>query len=463
MSIGVIPPPIRVLRTDLKTEAFARLAAVAIAVLAGTATGLEFIRPLYIIDPRDRAAIETVIALLAILAAGLLVANIRGSRRLSDLLLLCALAAVSLTDIAYCAVPALTGGAGPEPGGAARLFCDAIVSLAFAAAAFAPRKVVAARRRPLIWAAIAAGTGMVALAELLERATGAQWEANHPVALAVDAAATAVLLLSALAFVRRRKHETRVGLLAGSCFLLAAARLQYLAMPAVATNWITPREGLRLVAYALLVASAYSQYAKTRHDQAMAAISSVRERIARDLHDGLAQDLACIATQGQRLGTELQPEHPLMVAARRALATSRGVIADLAASTAPSTEAALRLVADELSHRYGLQVEVQTEMDTALAGNNDLNLQQREHVVRIAREAIVNAALHGEASRVDLVLLKKGSDLLMRVSDDGRGVREGQASGLGSRMMRARATCLNGQLTRHPRAGGGTELELVVR
>ena len=50
-----------------------------------------------------------------------------------------------------------------------------------------------------------------------------------------------------------------------------------------------------------------------------------------------------------------------MIAARNALATSRGVIADLSASTAPTTEAALRIIADELRHRYGLQIEVRIE------------------------------------------------------------------------------------------------------
>lgn len=462
MSIGVIAPPVRLLRTNLRTGALARLVAVVTAMLAGTTIGLEFVSPVHIIDPTGRAAIETALTVLAVVTAGLLAANFRVSRRLPDLLLLCALAAVSLADFAYCAVPALTGGAGPEPGGAARLACDVIVSLAFAAAAFAPLKLLSSPRHRLIGVAVATGASIVMLAELLERATGSRWEANHLVGLAVNMAAAGVLLLSALAFVSRSKREGRFGLLAGASFLLAAARLQYLVMPVVGTNWITPREGLRIVAYALVLASAYWQHAKARHDQAMAAISSERERIARDLHDGLAQDLACIAAQGQRLGYELQPEHPLMVAARRALATSRGIIADLAASTAPSTEAALRLVADELEHRYGLQVEIQADTETARAANDDLDFQQRDHVVRIAREAIVNAALHGGARHVDVLLLQRGRDLLIRVSDDGCGTGEAQTSGLGSRMMRARAACLNSQLTTHPRPGGGTELELVV-
>ena len=232
-------------------------------------------------------------------------------------------------------------------------------------------------RRRLIGVAALAGAATVIVAELLEEATGSRWSASlqeigirgavaHRVKLAVNGVAAIVLLVSGLAFLRRaQRGAARCALLAGASFLLAGARLQYLAIPAVATNWITPREGLRLAAYAMLLASAYWEYARAHGAEAVAAISSERERIARELHDGLAQDLACIAAQSQRLGVELQREHPLMVAARNALATSRGVIADLSASTAPTTEAALRLIADDLHHRHGLEIEVRVEMTRA--------------------------------------------------------------------------------------------------
>ena len=55
-----------------------------------------------------------------------------------------------------------------------------------------------------------------------------------------------------------------------------------------------------------------------------ASIRSERERVARDLHDGLAQDLACITTQAQRLDCDLGPHHPLMLATRDALGELRG-------------------------------------------------------------------------------------------------------------------------------------------
>jgi len=465
--------PVRVPRTGLKADWFVR-AAIATGGVSAIVVGLELVKPIHVASPAGRAALETLIALSAIFTVRLLVANFQDTGRLPDLMLLCALVAVSATDFAYCAVPALANGASAEPGGGARLCCSLIVSVAFAAAAFAPSKVIRHPRPGAIGGAILAGASIVFLSQFIEQATGSHWNAalqdvgiqgaiQHPVALTVELVAAAVLVASALAFLRRgRRGEPRCRLLAGAAFLLAAARLQYLALPSVATDWITPREGLRVAAYALLLGSAYWEHALRRRARAFAAIKSERERIARDLHDGLAQDLACIAAQGQRLGAELEPEHPLMIAARHALATSRGVIADLSASAAPTTEAALRMIGDELRHRYGLQISVRIETSGALSADSDIDPVDREQVVRIAREAIVNAALHGGARHVDVVLLEKGRDLLMTITDDGCGITDASASGMGLRTMRARATALGGRLTARPGAGGGTELQLVA-
>jgi signal transduction histidine kinase len=473
MSIAVNVSPVRNfragLRTGLRQDWLVRLA-VATGGLAAIVIGLELVKPIHVASPSGRAALETLIALSAICTARLLVANLQDSRRLPDLMLLCALAAVALTDLAYCAVPALAAGVRPESGGGARLCCSLIVSAAFAAAALAPSKVIRNPGPRAIGGAILVGASILTLSQLIEQATGSHWNATlqdvgiqgaiaHPVALATQLVAGALLVVSALAFLRRaRRGESRYGLLAAAAFLLAAARLQYLAQPAVATDWITPREGLRIAAYALLLASAYWEYVLRRRARTLAAITLERERIARDLHDGLAQDLACIAQQGQRLGAALAPEHPLMIAARNALATSRGVIADLSASTASSTDAALRIIAGELRHRYGLHVEVRIETPDG----SDLDPVEREHVVRIAREAIVNAATHGAAHHVNVVVVKTRRALLMTVSDDGCGIADAFRPGMGLRTMQARAATLGGWLTARRRADGGTELQLVA-
>lgn len=462
----------RRVRAGLGAQTFVGVA-VAVGGVSAAVIGFGFVKPVHTVNPAARAAIETVITLSAMLTAGLFVTSLRHDRRVFELLLLCALVAVSLDDFVYRALPAMTRNSGPEFYGVGSLAGVLIVSLAVAAAAFAPHKELVNRRRRLAGSAIVGGGGAVTLAAVLGRLrspshatlsqVGIAAAGAHPVTLGLVMTSASVLLASALAFVRRgRRGEARCGLLAGAALLLAASRLQYLSMPAVAVDWVTPRDGLRLGAYAMLLVSAYLRYARIRNARASAAISRERERIARDLHDGLAQDLACIAAQGQRLDAALAPGHPLMIAARNALATSRGVMADLSASSAPTTGDALRLVADEIEHLYGLQVDIRIETGRALAGDGDLDPADREHVVRIAREAMVNAARHGAARHVDVVLQQRGRDLLLLVSDDGRGIEDAPRSGHGSRTMRARAASLGGRLSAHRRAGGGTELKVVV-
>ncbi|MBV9047499.1 MAG: hypothetical protein JOY58_04485 [Solirubrobacterales bacterium] len=235
-------------------------------------------------------------------------------------------------------------------------------------------------------------------------------------------------------------------------------------MPAVAADWVTPGVAMRVAAYGFLLVVALQQDGKSRQEMRLAAINLERQRIARDLHDGLAQDLAVIAAHGPHLFSELGAEHPLVIAARRTLAASRGAIVDLAASTAPSTGAALRQVADELEVRFGVRVSVQVIPEQSRAGGHDLDRVEREEVVRIAREAIVNAAQHGGARHVRVELNYRGPELL-RVSDDGCGFQPSNTrsqGGFGLPTMRARAESIGGRLVARPRAGGGTELEVRI-
>jgi signal transduction histidine kinase len=66
------------------------------------------------------------------------------------------------------------------------------------------------------------------------------------------------------------------------------------------------------------------------------------------------------------------------------------------------------------------------------------------------------------ARRVDVILQRRDGDLLLRVSDDGRGIADSRHHGFGLRTMHARAASLGGRLTAHRRADGGTELELQI-
>jgi signal transduction histidine kinase len=442
---------------------------VAIAVVAAIVCGFALL-PAHAVAPDARGELEVAIAVSAIVTSWLLIANWRRSRELAALLLLAGLLAMSLADFVSLGLPALKEMSRTESSNGVRLGGELVAALAIAAAAIAGLKSARESHRELVGFELGVGAGVVVLGLLLAilmgaRAlhTGTGGAGDDPAALSVHTISAAILFAAAIAFVARSPHaDSPTVLFAAACLLLAAANLRYLATPAVRTDWVTPKDGLRLAAYGLLAVGAYLQHAKIQRNAASAAIASERERIARDLHDGLAQDLACIAVQGQRLDCQLGPDHPLMVATRHALATSRGVITDLSAFAAPSTEAALCMIADELAHRYDLDVNVRVETDPALGRDDALESAQREDLIRIAREAIVNAATHGTARHVEVVLLRRPGTLLMRVSDDGRGISDTEVSGFGIRSMRARAASLGGQLSAHPRAGGGTDLELLV-
>lgn len=449
------------------------VAAVSISVVA-----LQLLGPFDAHSAGARAAIETAITLSALLSFGLLLACFNQTRRLRELLLLVAIGTLAVSDFAFSALPALAGVA--DPGGqAVRLGFEALVAATLAAAAYTPAATRAhAARRPIEFAALA-GVGTFAIVRLLDTvfavhpAAGSQSHvaaftvaAGDPVALIVTVLCVGVLVAAASAFVTRSgRADAEAGMLAGASVMLGVWWFQYLVTPAAAADTVTPGQLPRLLAYGLLLWFALRVHARIREEATLAAIIAERQRIARDLHDGLAQDLAVIATHGQRLSSELGPEHPLTIAARRALVASRGAIVDLSASTAPTTGAALRQVAEELGARFGVTVGVQIKIDLAPQGAVDLTPSDREEVVRISREAIVNAIRHGGARRIDVALECHGHDLRLRISDDGCGIVDGalqSKQGFGLRTMRARADSLGGRLTARRGAHGGTEVELLV-
>jgi signal transduction histidine kinase len=352
--------------------------------------GAELLPQLHATDASVRSAIETGITLSALVSAVLLLAHFQQTRRMLNLLLLAALAAVTLTDFIFNALPA-----------------------------------------------------------------------NDPLTVSASVAYCVVLLVSALGFaVRHRDGDRAAGLLAAAAVCIAGARLGKLGLGVAPSDWVTPSDALRVAGYGLLLAAAVAMYRRSQDQQARDAASAERLRIARDLHDGLAHDLAFIAVHSERLAREFGADHPLTMAATRALAASRGQIIDLEASHASSTEAALRSVAAELSARHNVTVSVVVD-DAANIGRGE---RERRELVRIAREAIANAARHGGAGNVTVTLGSRRGDLMLRVSDDGCGFggsRRTAGTGLGMRAMRARATSVGGRLVTRTHKSGGAEIEVL--
>ena len=112
-----------------------------------------------------------------------------------------------------------------------------------------------------------------------------------------------------------------------------------------------------------LVAAAVSQELQLRARAARAAALAERRRVAQDLHDGIAQDLAFIVAHGAQMARELGDEHPITVAARRALSVSRGTISELSDLSATNADEALEAVALELRGRFGIAITVYAHPD----------------------------------------------------------------------------------------------------
>jgi len=439
---------------------------VAVAVSVGLVAAFALGWSPHLVAPGLRASIETAIVIAASTTAVLLVSQYRRSHQMYSLLLLGAVLTVAVTDLVFSVLPAfLDLNSGLIDAGAATV-SGALVVLAFLFVAFGGDRMTSVPRG---WHVLAIGGGCVAIAAagevigLLLGGSGIAATGSGAIRY-LGILEALVLVVAGVKFVRRAPAASAGGdLMGAAAFLLAAARLQTIAIPVVAAGWVTPREFLRLGCYGLLLTVAVRNEVRIRRRAQEAALTAQREEIARDLHDGLAQDLAVIAFHGSRLEAELGPGHPVIVAARRALSASRQTIVDLSASHAPTTAAALREVAGELQATLGIEVTIHDEVHRPAGLEPDLRSRAREHFVRIAREAIVNAARHGDARHVDVTLASRGTGWLLTVADDGSGIAQSQLaspSGFGLQAIRARAEELGGRFSASRGIAGGTVVEL---
>lgn len=194
-----------------------------------------------------------------------------------------------------------------------------------------------------------------------------------------------------------------------------------------------------------------------------AAVERERRRIARDIHDSLAQDLAFIAARVRALerdpAASVRLDH-LAIAATRALEHSRTTISTLTRPLDEPLDAALARNATEVAARHGGHAKLRLQAGVVVPPAT------RESLVMILREAVANAMRHGRAGSVD-VSLSQQSWLRLRVTDDGRGFDAAARAarpdaGFGLQSMEERAQALGGGLVVRSAPGAGTTIEVVL-
>jgi signal transduction histidine kinase len=189
-----------------------------------------------------------------------------------------------------------------------------------------------------------------------------------------------------------------------------------------------------------------------------AAVARDRRRIARELHDGLAQELAFVVTQCSRLASEPGVGR-IAEAAQTALAEARRAMLDLRRPAGTPLAAELEQVARRAADRAGLRLELR------LAEGVDLPPVARVELSRILHEAIANAARHAKATGV-CVELSGGRGARLTVSDDGVGFDpdrpEAVFPGFGILGMRERVRIIGGELSIVSRPFLGTRVEVLI-
>ncbi len=232
---------------------------------------------------------------------------------------------------------------------------------------------------------------------------------------------------------------------------------------AIATRGTSiPKECVdRCVALGHFLELALSNWAAHRTLEEQATVEE-RRRIARELHDGLAHELAFIAskTRGAAAGAEAPPDaRALAGAADRALDEARRAITVLSVSQPQSLDDAISQTVEDLGSRLGVAWDLQLADDVEVPG------EVRENLLRIVREAITNAASHGASEHVR-ISLERDEHLRLVIEDDGCGFdteREDAAGGFGLQSMQERAASVGGVLSVDSVPERGTRVAVAFR
>lgn len=198
---------------------------------------------------------------------------------------------------------------------------------------------------------------------------------------------------------------------------------------------------------------------------------STREqrRIGHDLHDGVCQQLACIAYLTDILADRLQKKHePESAEAEKiggllndAITQARSIARGL--FPVHLVEEGLACALEELATTASNLFEV----DCRFSGDEPLPALENGvslHLYYIAQEAVLNAAKHGNAKNVVISLMHARDRFTLAVKDDGLGFPwpGTHSTGMGIRIMHYRARVIGANLDLKSQAGHGTQVTCIL-
>jgi signal transduction histidine kinase len=439
----------------------------AVALLPRVASGYR--------APALLVALETANACIALLVGLLVYGRYRQGRRLQDLLMVVALCTAAGANLALTALPsALSLGAEPGVSPWASLAIRFLGSVTLAAAALTPSARELTGRRPHLvamattFAVLSIGLLATALGDQLAPTVQPMGEGSaaepigHPLALAVQGLGGVLYAVAAVAFTRKavRTGDELMRWLGAGCVLGCVARVHYVLFPSTLPDSVHTGDLLRLGSYLLMLVGAVREIRAYWELRTHAAVLEDRRRMARDLHDGLTQELAYIWAQSRALAAH--PGDPATVeriggAAGRALDEARRAITALTRPVDEPFDQLLQRVVDDQAVRY--DVKIVTALDPAVR----VEPAQAEALMRITGEAVRNAVRHGAAQRIEITL--DAEPVRLSIRDDGHGFSpalEGgpRSGGFGITSMRERAQAIGAEFSIISEPGVGTTVRV---
>ena len=235
---------------------------------------------------------------------------------------------------------------------------------------------------------------------------------------------------------------------------------------AVVTVCSTQLSGAELAALERLVSTAGPRLAAALTFDEVRQLATVDERLrlAREIHDGVAQELASVGYMlddvADRVPADAAEElHSLREHVRGVLGELRMSIFDL--RTGVDDKIGLGTALSEHVQRVGQHSDL--VVHTVLDEHGDrLPAGVEVELLRIAQEAVINVRRHAEADNLWVECTVDAPRVWLRIADDGRGLQPPRAQSMGIRGMQERARRIGGDLQVLPRPGGGTVVEVSV-
>ena len=410
-----------------------------------------------------RLAFDTAVAVVATFVCVLTSVRFLVEGRTLDLLLAAGFCSIALGTVAFGLVPVLGGGA-LAPAAAWQLVGARLLGAGLIAIAPYVDGRMAARRRSLVSVGVGVAVLLVVAATAMNTPEGRLLGPDPVEGRYVRVAALLLTTLWLVALVGFALRYRRYGRDLDSWMCMAAtlavfADLHLVLTPVVSSDLVLQGDFLRVVAYGVLLVGVWRAIGEAEFGR---AVADERARVARDIHDGLAQYLFAISTQVSMLegGAPLQQVLPrLKRAATSAQQEARfAVLALSSAGGSARFDSSLRRYVEVLTADGVLEVELDVDPQVRLAPDEQIE------VFRIVQEGLGNARRHAGATHVEVSISQRAGRRIVTVSDDGVGFDETAVlEGQGVANMRSRAEAIDGALTLRSHPGRGTAIEVVLR